>query len=172
MATRFTNELQVFFEDPGTMLWISFMFDSLHWGVAAADPPQMHDDGAGVWRPLRDGWKIPPRRNSEQRSVVGALTKLALFRGTSCDVDVADYVVRRINGQKVPEVERGLSALEEVRASALALIRLLTPKDFELLVDLVFTASGWRRVGVVGKTQATLDLDLVLPSTGERASFR
>jgi hypothetical protein len=37
------------------------------------------------------------------------------------------------------------------------------------LVDLVFTSSGWRRLGVVGKTQKTLDLDLMLPSTGERA---
>jgi hypothetical protein len=36
-------------------------------------------------------------------------------------------------------------------------------------VDLVFSTSGWRRQGPVGKTQKTLDLDLTLPSTGERA---
>ena len=36
-------------------------------------------------------------------------------------------------------------------------------------MDLVFTSSGWRRLGVVGKTQKTLDLSLELPSTGERA---
>jgi len=34
---------------------------------------------------------------------------------------------------------------------------------------LVFTSSGWRRIGAVGKAQKTLDLDLVLPSTGEKA---
>ncbi len=34
--------------------------------------------------------------------------------------------------------------------------RLLEPQDFELLVDLVFSTSGWRRVGVVGGTQKTL----------------
>jgi hypothetical protein len=33
----------------------------------------------------------------------------------------------------------------------------------------VFSTSGWQRQGIVGKTQKTLDLDLVLPSTGERA---
>jgi restriction endonuclease len=49
------------------------------------------------------------------------------------------------------------------------LLTLLDPKDFELFVDLIFTTSGWRRVGILGKTQKTLDLDLVLPSTGERA---
>ena len=31
------------------------------------------------------------------------------------------------------------------------------------------STSGWRRQGVVGETHAALDLDLVLPSTGERA---
>ena len=49
------------------------------------------------------------------------------------------------------------------------LMRLLTWQDFELLVDLVFTNSGWRRVGPVGKTQKTVDIELMLPTTGERA---
>ena len=49
------------------------------------------------------------------------------------------------------------------------MIRLLEPKDFEMLVDLIFSISGWRRQGTVGRTQKTLDLDLLLPSTGERA---
>ena len=66
-------------------------------------------------------------------------------------------------------MERALAASQEMRSSVLDLMRMLTPQDFELLVDLVFTTSGWRRVGVVGKTQDTLDIDLMLPSTGERA---
>jgi hypothetical protein len=56
-----------------------------------------------------------------------------------------------------------------MKEASLALMKLLGWRDFELLVDLVFTSSGWRRVGIVGKTQKTLDLDLILPSTGERA---
>ena len=36
-----------------------------------------------------------------------------------------------------------------------------------LLISLL--RSGWRRQGIIGKTQKTLDLDLTLPSTGERA---
>jgi hypothetical protein len=84
-------------------------------------------------------------------------------------VDVSDYVIRRVNGQKTPEVEHAISAVKEMKSSALELMRLLSPHDFEILVDLVFTTSGWRRQGVVGKTQKTLDLDLMLPSTGERA---
>jgi hypothetical protein len=78
-------------------------------------------------------------------------------------------VLRRINGLRVPEVDRGVAALREMTDATLGMVRLLGPQDFEVLVDLVFSTSGWRRQGVVGKTQKTLDLDLVLPSTGERA---
>ena len=46
---------------------------------------------------------------------------------------------------------------------------LLTWRDFEILVNLVFSASGWRRIGESGGAQKTVDLELALPSTGERA---
>ena len=48
-------------------------------------------------------------------------------------------------------------------------MRLLEPKDFELLVNLVFSDDGWRMLCVVGRTQKMIDLDILLPSTGERA---
>lgn len=48
-------------------------------------------------------------------------------------------------------------------------MRLLTLQDFELLVALVFANSGWRRAGQVGNTQKTVDIELMLPTTGERA---
>ena len=170
-ATRFANELRFFFEDDGTMLWITFMNERMYWGTLERTPAEPHPDGDGVSRIVAGGWlgtDVVGNPLSKDR-LSGALTKLAAYRGTSCDVDVAEYVVRRINGQKMPEVDRVLAASQELRSSVLPLMRMLTPKDFELLVDLVFTTSGWRRVGVVGRTQDTLDIDLVLPSTGERA---
>ncbi len=85
---------------------------------------------------------------------------------------MSDYVIRRINGEKTPEIERAIVATAEMKASAESLMRLLGPRDFELLVDLVFTTSGWQRVGSVGGTQKTLDLDLTLPSTGEERSCK
>ena len=83
--------------------------------------------------------------------------------------DVADYCVRRINGQQVPEVEQALETTRAMGDAILGLMRLLTFHDFETLVDLIFSTSGWRRVGRVGGTQKTLDIDLILPSTNERA---
>lgn len=170
-ATRFTNETRLFFEDDGSVLWVTFIGEEFCWGALTPDPPQPHADEGGVWRTVSGGWK---RTDLNQEPLTkdrlsGSLTKLAAYRGTTCRVDVADYVIRRINGEKTPAVERSLAALEKMKASVLELMQLLHPRDFETLVDLVFTASGWRRLGQVGKTQKTLDLDIWLPSTDERA---
>jgi len=172
-ASRFKNELRLFFEDDGQTLWITFMKNCLYWGFVEQSQVEIHQDGEGVWRRIKNGW-----RNTDINGCIlskdklsGALTKLAAYRGTSCDVDddVSDYVVRRIKGQKMPAVERALAASKVLCSSVIDLMRLLTPKDFELLIDLVFSTSGWRRISVVGGIQETLDIDMLLPSTGEKA---
>jgi len=179
-ATRFTNETQLFFEDDGTTLWITFVGERLCWGfLDPAVPAERHEDGDGVFRPVVSGWRSTDAAGTEltKDKLSGALTQLAAYRGTSCTVrarsrtgiDVADYVIRRIKGETRPSVERALAATREMREAAIGLMKDLGPKDFEILIDLIFSSSGWRRLGPVGRTQATLDLNLVLPTTGERA---
>jgi hypothetical protein len=170
-ATRSTNELRLFFEDDGSILWITFAGERLYWGLLDQSEPVPNADDDGVDRSVLNGWRSTDLQGDPltKDRLSGALTKLTGYRGTSCDVDVDKYVIGRINGKKTSEVERAIEASAEMKSAMLGLMRLLIPKDFELLVDLVFSTSGWRRVGSVGKTQKTLDLDLTLPSTGERA---
>jgi len=170
-ATRFTNETRLFFKDTGSILWITFIGECLYWGFLDPTPPRPHPDGRGVSRVVRNGWSAIDLTGEPltKDRLSSALTKLSAYRGTSCNVDVAQYLIRRLNGQKTPEVERAVAASKEMKASILEMMRLLGPRDFETLVDLVFSTSGWRRQGIVGKTQKTLDLSLMLPSTGETA---
>ncbi len=172
-AKHFANQLRLFFEDEGSMLWITFVGERLCWGMVEHAKPAIHADANGVWRPIRGGWQWTDLQGEQltKDRLSGALTKLTAYRGASCNVDkdVSDYVIRRINGEKTPEVERALAASNEMKASAIPLMKLLGPRDFELLVDLVFTKSGWQRLSAVGKSEKTRDLDLILPSTGERA---
>ena len=170
-ANRFTKEARLFFESDATTVWITFVGEYLYWGVLEATPPERYSDGDGVSRKIAGGWRKTDVNGEvlTKEKLSGALTKLAAYRGTSCSVDVSDYVIRRINGQKVPEVERAVEDRERMRESVQAMMKLLTWQDFEILVELVFSTSGWRRQGAVGKTQKFLDLDLTLPSTGERA---
>ncbi len=170
-ANRFTKETRLFFESDATTVWITFVGEYFYWGILESAPPERYFDGDGVSRKIAGGWRNTDINGEvlTKEKLSGALTKLAAYRGTSCSVDVSDYVIRRINGQKVPEVERAVEDRKRMRESVQAMMKLLTWQDFEILVGLVFSTSGWRRQGAIGKTQEFLDLDLTLPSTGERA---
>ena len=118
-ATRFTNELRLFFEDDGSMLWITFMGERLCWGMVHDAKPVLHADAKGVWRRIGGGWRWTDLQGEQltKDRLSGALTKLAAYRGTSCDVDVS-LLLRRINGEKTPEVERALVASKEMKGAA------------------------------------------------------
>jgi Restriction endonuclease len=51
----------------------------------------------------------------------------------------------------------------------LRMIRQLDWRDFETLVDLIFSRGGWQRSSVLGKNQADVDLILSQPTIGETA---
>lgn len=94
---------------------------------------------------------------------------MAGFRRSFCKVAAADYAVRRINAVASPLLLKAQAAEAALVAVAQELIGELHPSDFELLVDLIFARSGWRRVGALGGVQADADLMLVHQATGERA---
>lgn len=152
-ATRFTGEVQIVFEDPGTILWITFHNLRMYWArIDPALPPRKIE--GGTVRITQSGWSSRTLHGDELFLVdlAGSLTKTAGYRGTSCDITDADYVVRRINGVERPEVADARRLVGELSDVAIRMMRLLTPKDFELLVELLFSASGWRRLGATGKT--------------------
>lgn len=171
-ATRFTNEARMFFDDNGSILWITFMFEKLHWGFLTSAPAEKHESGDGVYRKVADGWKSADINGIllAKNTLSGVVTKLAAYRGTSCDAsDAADYVIRRINGLQSPQAEKASAVLGDLKVAVRDMIQLLHDKDFETLVDLIFIRSGWRRIGQVGGLQKTIDIPLVLPTTGEKA---
>ena len=73
--------------------------ESLDWGVADDRPMTIRAEGLGLSRTVRGGWRRTDVTGEaliqERRS--GAVATLAASRGTSCSVDVAESVVRRIH---------------------------------------------------------------------------
>lgn len=78
-------------------------------------------------------------------------------------------MIRRINHQKLPEVQQAEESFSNLLRDIEPLIRNLPWKDFELLIDLIFTYAGWQRVGTLGKTEKAIDLEVMSPVTGNRA---
>jgi hypothetical protein len=170
-AKGIARQLRDFFEDSGSTLWITFIGERLCWGFTDGSTPDRNSPIGGVIRPILGGWcdhDLVGEPLVKDR-LSGALTKVVGYRGTVCETKVPDYVVRRINGDKAPEIERAIAARADLQRSILPLIRQLGPKDFELLVELIFSSSGWRRLSPVGGTQKTKDFSIQLPSTGEHA---
>ena len=89
-ATRFTNELRLFFEDDGSILWITFGGERLYWGLLDQSQPVPNADLDGVDRSVHKGWRWTDVHGDPltKDRLSGALTKLTAFRGTSWDVDV------------------------------------------------------------------------------------
>lgn len=98
----------------------------------------------------------------------GSLLRVQGFRGTICNVKEFDYLVKKNNGVVQIEVEAALFAKADFESKVETLIRKLTWKDFELLIDLIFRQAGWQRMSYLGKTEKTVDLDLQYPITQER----
>lgn len=157
-------------EEDDDTLWITFYSGSLWWCFAKREVKK-HKDGKGTYRETVSGWKSTDIHGGKlsTEKLSGNLLKVQGFQGTICEVKAFEYLKRKLNGEVLPEVEAAAEAENKMVANIIPLMRLLTWHDFELLVDLVFANSGWRRVGQVGKTQKTVDVELILPSTGERA---
>ncbi|SIT49264.1 conserved hypothetical protein [Paraburkholderia piptadeniae] len=168
-ATRDTDQIRAFYTTGPDSVFITFSGGYLYW-CQPVGQVEVLDDGSRLRRTLC-GW--------HNRSLAGVpltmdrlsghLLKVQGFRGTICNVDARDYLVRKINDEPLPEVSAAIAAEAAHKLAIVDLCRLLTWQDFELLVDLLFSTSGWRRTGAVGRTQKTVDLELELPTTGEKA---
>src|SRR5262249_54403857 len=54
-AGTFTGQIKAFFEDDGTILWITFHGEHLYWGFLDSHPAEADSDS--TWRTLVDGWR-------------------------------------------------------------------------------------------------------------------
>lgn len=168
-ATRDMTQIRTFYEAAESSIFITFANGLMYW-CKPTGPVKILPDLSHV-RSTVDGWHNHSEGGTLLSSdrISGHLLKVQMFRGTICKVKDCDYVLRKLNDELSPE----LKALEEAESAmidaAIAAMRLLTWQDFELLVDLIFSTSGWRRIGMLGRTQKTVDLELLLPTTGERA---
>jgi len=174
-ASADCNEMRSFFQADDTCLWITFAGGHLWWCFAkeqvhlaeGLEEPRCYRETIGGWH--RCDIKGTPLTMD---SLSSRLTQLASYRRTICKVAEADYLVRRINVEAEPAIQR-LNDIEHDHVLALlALMQKLHWSDFELLVDLLMARSGWQRISRLGGTMKDIDLLLQQPLTGERLSIQ
>lgn len=169
VATFHTNQIKQFYEEGDTTLWITFFANKLWWCFSNPEITLLPDKTK--IRPVIGNWKDKDVNGKVllAGNISGKLLKTQGFRGTICRVPEQQYVLAKINCEQMNEVVEVEQAMFNLKTKLTLLIQNLQWKDFETLVDLIFRQAGWQRVGDTGKTQKTLDLELLAPVTGERA---
>lgn len=169
VLTSDMNQVRTFYTAPETSVFITFHAGRMYW-CRPRGPVELLQDRTKL-RGTVDGWLGQTVGGEDLffERLSGRLLKVQGFRGTICAVDAEDYLLRKLGDEVSPQVQAAIEAEAQMFAAISGLMGLLTWQDFELLVDLVFSSSGWKRTGATGGVQNTVDIELVLPSTQERA---
>lgn len=168
-ARRDLNQIRDFYEMKESDIWITFYKRKLYWCRAYEDVHKL-EDGSRV-RKVIGSWSSEDKNGNPLsiENIDGRITKVQGYRGTICGVELPEYLLRKINGEVQPEVQSAKDALAVLKLNVEELIKGLWWNDFELLVDLIFSQSGWQRISVLGKTEKDIDLDVFSPVTQKRA---
>lgn len=166
-GTTDANALERFCRSTEADVWVTFYDSKLWWGRLKGP---VREDATSKYREVLGGWRDRSLKNDPllANQIPGKIAQLQGFRGTICSVRDRDTLVRLLRGERSTEhraLAEAKGALVEKTACA---IKNLHWKDFELLVDLVFRQSGWRRVSVLGEKMKCVDLELEDPITGDQ----
>jgi hypothetical protein len=180
IARTHARQVEAFYQEPESCLWITFIDGDMWWTFAKSGVTMCIEKD---WEKLSREQRGPSRHRScvefwrnmsingrqlHMRALPGYVTKTASgFRGTICQIDRADAVVRIINDEIDPHVQEALDRREALVRSVEKVIDRLYWKDFETLIDLIFQRSGWPRVSRVGGSQKLIEFELENPVTGE-----
>lgn len=168
-ASRDLSQIRDFYELSEDDIWITFYKRKMYWCRAAREVSELQD-GTRV-RKVTGAWSCKSETGDAltMEGVDGRVTKVHGFRGTICSVSMPEYLLRKIRGELQPDILAAKESLRSLERDVEGLVRGLWWKDFELLVELIFSRAGWQRMSVVGKTEKEIDLDVVLPVSNRRA---
>jgi hypothetical protein len=167
-GTRDTNALATFCQSLEDDVWITFHASRLWWGRLKKGPVQ--EDSVSRYRTVAEGWHDQSVTGQPllANQIPGSISQLQGFRGTVCRVREKETLIRLLAGERSVDFGTLVMSRNAFTANIAKAITHLHWKDFELLVDLVFRQSGWRRVSALGKTMKFVDLELEDPITGDR----
>ena len=172
--TQGIRELRDFYEQGENCLWVTFTDGHLWWTFAetgVVPVSDARDDGPIRFRHTLGGWHRHSLTGDllAVRSLSSALTRVAGYRMTICTVEREDYLLRRIRGEEEPLLMEARKLHAELESVTERMISQLDWRDFEIMIELIFTRGGWQRQSALGTGEVDIDLLLDNPTTKEAA---
>lgn len=164
------NALRNIYEADSKTVFITFYGGKLYWCKPKTIGKKVLEDDISKYRLVADQWQCRNIKGEilDLSKVPGKISKVQRFSGTCCQVHELDTLYRLINGLHSEEYKAIEKARKQLTNEVKRGITLLHPKEFELLVELIFRQSGWRRVSVLGESLKDIDLELEDPITLDR----
>ena len=125
VARIHARQVEAFYEEPESCLWVTFIDGDMWWTFAQAGVTMCIERnwqkilrevrGPSRYRSCVNRWRNENVKGDQllMRTLPGYVTKtVSGFRGTICQIDRADAVLRIINGEIDPQVEKAMDCRE------------------------------------------------------------
>ncbi len=175
-ATQDFNALSTLLDHPSQHFWVTFE-DRRLWWCTVLDNISVSSDGetnehGNFWLRCATPWSdysIDGSRHLAITELPGAVTAVAGFRATVCEPRASKEILRIIRNEADPDAQAATKARRAYEDAIFKVVARLGPKDFEILVDLILSRTGWARVATVGGVAEDVDIEVKNASSEETA---
>lgn len=167
-ATLDLNALKAFCKADDNIIFITFSDNKLWW--CKLKDGKLKEDEISRYRETKIGWHNTDINGTllNLDQISGKLTKTQGFRATLCKVKEIPTLKNLINSQNSENFNEINKAKSELIKKIQKCLGDLHWNDFELLVDLIFHQSGWKRISVLGEKIKSIDMVLEDQITKDR----
>ena len=166
------NALKRFVDATENDVFITFYENKMFWCNLVNGPVEL--DTISKFKETKNGWSCNPINSKDKifysNEISGTISKTQAFQGTLCkfnDTEI-DIIFRIINGIQNPKVAEIDHKKKEICTLITSLVNNLHWKDCEILTDLIFQQSGWRRISMPGGSLEFMDMEYYDPINNER----
>jgi len=165
-CTQDINQLHCLIDAPSRHVWITFEDGCMWWCTVrdgiVGNPDGESKDRGHAWLACDRPWsnKSIGGRLLAIADLPGTVTTVAGFKGTVCQPKAWEAILRILNDDADADAMEASHARAGYERAIEKVVRRLSPKDFEQLIDLILVRSGWARISTLGKTREGVDLEV------------
>ena len=171
-STSDYNAIKTFCDANEQDVFITFYKGLMYWCNIAKT--SIEKDDTSKFRKTKNGWSCNPLNRSTKvlhsNDISGRISKTQAFQATLCkyseeETEIIYRIINDIPNRKVAEIQ---AKKKEICGIITELIKDLYWKDCEILADLIFQQSGWRRVSMPGGSMEFMDMEYLDSINNER----
>jgi len=164
-ATQDFNALCDLLDSPNKHIWMTFE-DGCMWWCTVLDGAIVNPNGESLEK--GNFWLVCDRPWSNRTlkgrllaisDLPGTVTTTGGFKGTVCTPMGWEAILRIIRDEKDPDAANAANARGDYERAVLKMVKRLSPKDFEQLIDHILARTGWARISTLGKTREGIDME-------------